>query len=508
MQLRDYQVEARDAVLNSQIGQVILPTGTGKSIIQASIIEELIKKSVETGSVFGIYVILTPRVMLTNQLMKTTAEYLKSNGIILSLLTVHSGEEVELYNENSSREDKIVYSNMQKGATTHVKNIEPVLRDARAKNRPVLVCCVYDSAPKLTSALRSMSKSDGVHVNATQVLCDEAHYIVGEENHKIVSDLKEFSERIHFFTATQKVTKGDDGNGMNNVNYYGDVIFRKTPQDMIKIGKMIRPRIHYVEAEEKALWSVIIRDSFIEHQKVILKNPGSAGYNAKMLICSDGTDTIKDVIYDKDFNNWCVSEDITLFSVSSGTGQQINGVTYNRGTFLEKLRAHTGKAIVLHINILTEGIDVPDISGIMYIRNMELCRFLQSLGRATRVLSEDSAKPTDNFLENSKLWKKPYAWVIVAEREGEGQGKMSDIKKMVEMMREAGFRPTEDVVIASDKSGNEPEEFDLSNTPEEKFKSNFNTLFEIFHKVELEELAEMFKSITNDDELFNIECNV
>jgi superfamily II DNA or RNA helicase len=63
MNLWDYQIEARDAVLNSQIGQVISPTGTGKSVIQSSVFEELIKGSMVNGkSVFGIYVILTPRI--------------------------------------------------------------------------------------------------------------------------------------------------------------------------------------------------------------------------------------------------------------------------------------------------------------------------------------------------------------------------------------------------------------------------------------------------------------
>jgi superfamily II DNA or RNA helicase len=62
MQLRDYQLEARDSVLDSQLGQVISPTGTGKSVIQGSIFIDLMTNN----KGFGVYAILTPRILLTN----------------------------------------------------------------------------------------------------------------------------------------------------------------------------------------------------------------------------------------------------------------------------------------------------------------------------------------------------------------------------------------------------------------------------------------------------------
>ena len=187
--------------------------------------------------------------------------------------------------------------------------------------------------------------------------------------------------------------------------------------------------------------------------------------------------------------DWCKTEEITVFAVSSAHGSNIDNQFADRNTFLKKLKSHTGKAIVLHINILTEGIDVPDITGVMFIRNMGLTRFLQSLGRATRVLKEDIGKATDDFENNCTAWKKPYAWAIVAERSGDNEGKTADLRQMVEDMRAAGFAPTEEVVIAIDRAKKIKEEFNPCNEKDKKIVSTFRDLFDIQHSIELEKFA-------------------
>ena len=481
MKLREYQIEGRDAVYNSVLGQVIAPTGTGKSVIQGAVFDKLI--SDKKG--FGIYVVLTPRIMLTNQLMLDVGKQLVKSGISIAALTIHSGKSAEFYDADADDYTMDIYARVGNKSTTDSAKAIISIKDAQALQRPILICCTYDSVPTLTRTLHELG------MNADQVLCDEAHYIVEKKFNQNIDKLKPFVKKMHFFTATQKVTKGDNGNGMNNESFYGPVVFRRSPRQMIDEGYMVRPRIHYEIAESGAAWSRMVADAYTKHQLFI-------GYNAKMLVCCNGTKTIKEIIDSPGFMDWCAVEKITVFAISSAHGASINRMVVDRNKFLKQLKEHVGKAIILHINILTEGIDVPDITGVMFIRNMGLTRFLQSLGRATRVLKLDNGKATDNFDKNSSTWVKPYAWAIVAERSGDNEGKTADLHKMVEDMRVAGFEPFEEVVIAVDRAGGTEAEFKPCNEKDPKIMSTFADLFDIQHNIELERLAAL-----SNDELFS-----
>jgi superfamily II DNA or RNA helicase len=487
MKLRKYQTEGCNTVVSTALGQVVAPTGTGKSVIQGAVFNVLI--AAKPG--FGIYVILTPRIMLTNQLMQDVGKQLIKASVVISALTIHSGKAAE-FSDSEDDDDytRMVYAKVGNTSTTNSADVITAIEDAEFAKKPLLICCTYDSVPTLTRALRESGKS------VDQVLCDEAHYIVEKKFNQNIDNLKPFAEKMHFFTATQKITKGGQGNGMNNEMFYGPVVFRRTPRQMIEEGFMVRPRIHYEIAEQNAAWSRMVSDAFAEHQKQVAKN--DAAYNAKMLVCCNGTKTIKEIIDSPGFMEWCKQEEITIFAVSSAYGASIDNKQVDRNKFLKQLKEHAGKAIVLHINILTEGIDVPDITGVMFIRNMGLTRFLQSLGRATRVLKSDIGKATDDFEQNCKLWKKPYAWVIVAERDGDNEGKTADLHQMVEDMRAAGFEPTEEVVIAIDRAKKVKEEFRPCNEKDPKIVSTFRDFFDIQHNIELEKLAAL-----TDDELFD-----
>ena len=471
MKLRKYQIDATTSVIQSAIGQVIAPTGTGKSIIQGAVFEQLIK----ANPGFGVYVVLTPRIMLTNQLMRDVGNHLIKNKISISALTIHSGQAADFYGADDDDYTMWVYANMNNKATTNSEEAMVHIKDAQAAKKPLLICCTYDSVPALIRSLRELE------IKADQVVCDEAHYIVEKKFNKNITDLKPHTKRIHFFTATQKVTKGGQGNGMNNEDFYGKVVSRNTPLQMIEQGYMVRPRIHYEKVEPGASWAKIVQEAYIEHQKYVK-------YGAKMLVCTNGTKTIKKIVDTEEFMKWCKEESITVFAVSSALGARINGIEVKRNDFLKQLKEHKGKAIILHINILTEGIDVPDITGVMFARNMGLTRFLQSLGRATRVLPVDAGKATDEFDVNSANWVKPYAWAIIAECIGDDDGITSDLRTMVEQMRLAGFEPLEEVVIAVDRGLKTSEPIrpcNMKATP----STTFSELFDIYHDIEAEKFA-------------------
>src|ERR1035437_11148052 len=66
--LRDHQVKALEALRAADIGQIIIPTGAGKTRIQITLhIQDMIDKSMDNKT--GVYVIAAHRVLLRQQLV-------------------------------------------------------------------------------------------------------------------------------------------------------------------------------------------------------------------------------------------------------------------------------------------------------------------------------------------------------------------------------------------------------------------------------------------------------
>lgn len=495
--LRQYQTEARDTVIATDIGQIILPTGTGKSTIQAAVLESLIT----SNSGFGVYVILTPRILLTNQLMASVAKDLLNAGITnLKALTVHSGNTASLYNEDDvTDEERDVFDGLGNTATTDSDTIHIEILTAKSANRPVLICCTYDSTPTLVSGLHKAK------ISVVQTLCDEAHYVVEKTFNENVVALKQLSGRIHYFTATQKLTKkntvakstdttvvpkfNNGGLGMQNSDVYGEVIFKRTPLQMIQDGYMVQPRIHSVAAGKETAYHTITSQAFEKHSGCVVSD-------AKMLVCCNGTKTVEEIRNNKDFKEWAAVNDVTVFSVTSKYGSWVDGQQLQRDKFLEVLRAHTGKAIVLHVSILTEGIDVPDMSGVLFFRDMATCRFLQSLGRVTRVLPSDFGKETADRA-------KKFAYAIVIDREGDSEAsdQYANLTGMVRKMREAGFEATENVFQEIDIGTDTEVVFDEAGSVDRRVKAMKAAIEQVDHDIEDENIANILANDTlTDDE--------
>jgi superfamily II DNA or RNA helicase len=86
--LYDYQLDAVTAIDKNDKGIVCMPTGTGKTFVQASVIAKEIQKN---KGKFGTYVINAPRIMLSYQLLKEVYSFLVYAGIDARYMSVHSG---------------------------------------------------------------------------------------------------------------------------------------------------------------------------------------------------------------------------------------------------------------------------------------------------------------------------------------------------------------------------------------------------------------------------------
>ena len=84
MQLRPHQEEALEALARNSKGQVIVPTGGGKTLIA---IQDL-KRQIEQADYRRTFVVVAPRILLANQLSAEFLEFITN----VNVLHVHSGE--------------------------------------------------------------------------------------------------------------------------------------------------------------------------------------------------------------------------------------------------------------------------------------------------------------------------------------------------------------------------------------------------------------------------------
>ena len=485
MKARDYQIEAKRAILHSSIGKIISPTGTGKSVIQGMVIETLAKcMGKETPA---IVVILTPRIALTNQLAKDVGRQLLARNVKLKFVTVHSGEKADFLYEGEDENGipDVLRAQLERlggKIVTNAADLASEIKGEQYNGMPLVICCTYHSCDKITAALRDNN------IRAHEVLCDEAHYVVEPEFHEKVAALKEHTARMHFFTATEKTNKdgvSDTGFGMQNEAFYGPTLFYRTPRQMIEAGWIVQPRLHVEYAPANKTEGALVIGAYLEHAKQV-------DYNAKLLVCCNGAEVVEAIAHDATFLQETADNNITVFRISSAHGAWIGNEDYTkrRNEFFRKMRAFEGRAIVLHINILTEGIDVPDFSGVMILRNMELARFMQSVGRAMRKHALDKAKTVAEF----EHWIKKYSWIVLVEREGdlEDVDRNTNLRTLLKRMRDAGYLDGVDlrteVVLSYDK-GEGNIEIDRTNEPEDSVTTKFSDLFDIFHTFESEEKA-------------------
>jgi hypothetical protein len=153
--------------------------------------------------------------------------------------------------------------------------------------------------------------------------------------------------------------------------------------------------------------------------------------------------------------------------------------------------------IILHIDILTEGIDVPGITGILPFRSLKKSKFIQTLGRASRMSPDDleSFEIGEYTHTDLDLMFKPYAWILIPDIAGEDSAQ--DIKDLVKELRTYGFDPREDIFI-SNEAGKMPP-VTLMNPLSEVDRLNpilKEALDDLKHEFEEEEIASLMDKLT------------
>ena len=290
---------------------------------------------------------------------------------------------------------------------------------------------------------------------------------------------------------------------MNNKDSYGDILYSMTPREAIDLGKMVRPRLHFIvtdgvynsEDYNKSL-NKIIKDTFEQHGVILTKT------EPKILVSAKGTQDIINFLKSKEYKQ-LITSGVSIYAVASNgeVGNNINGEQVSRQDFLKRLKEDgldiNKKLIVLHYDILAEGIDVSGFSGIMPLRSLSKSKFLQTYGRAARPNIEDRNKIDNKEIRvnDLMLMNKPYAYIMIPSVYNGNEDDKANVIQLIKELRDYGFNPKEDIVGADRIHGiKEIEQPDGLNDLKRYLPLIGQTIENIQAEIEAEKQAKLSKS--------------
>ena len=356
IQLRPHQQRALDALLQYRKGQVIIPTGGGKTNV--AIFDALREFQSDAPKTI---VVVAPRILLAEQLSSEFLEFITTAAV----LHVHSGE------------------------THHFSTTKPseIYNWSRRAYKHQLIFTTYNSLQRLQQA--------DIHVDT--IYFDEAHNSVQRHFFPATEHFAANADRCYFFTATPKHSATVSKPGMNDAAVYGNVICTIPAPELVDQGYILPPKVVVKQlgmVQDKQM--IAQRDAgflleTIDNPKVVTVTDGIVGSDtpSKILICARSTKQIINLIGQSDFCQQLEDRGFSWMYITSKTGAVIDGQKVNREVFFDTLNAwgkdDTKKFVVLHHSILSEGINVSGLEAVLFMRSMDYIGISQSIGRVIRL---------------------------------------------------------------------------------------------------------------------------
>ena len=432
-------------------GKVILPTGAGKTKIMEYLIGYFINKST-TPLCFATY---CHRLMLSNNLLaREINAYVNTfNMKKLTVITLHSNDMKEFIDKLNT-ENKINVTWHHDGQVgknfihhdndtdvkfmeyrDYSKSMKKVIETENAAGRDVMFAILY----------HSMDKMIGTGIEFDFAFYDEAHTTTSNEFFGKMEDIVKLSGINLFFTATP--TSDHEGFDMNNETIYGKEIINKLPYELVE-GKFITPIkliimdlmdkenkiISYDEKQNKVSNQLeAIMSVFESHTKKI-HNDSNNKKEPILFVSVSGNKILEEINnpttrIGKKFKSWRINESVDLYTTSS---EQKGYIDYfeddehdlrdlNKDEFIEHLNKEVKggrKTIIIQIDQLTEGIDLPCINGALNLRSngKNPAKFLQFIGHAVRRDDEDRKLILNEEVKwnDTEKFVKPSAYVYMA----------------------------------------------------------------------------------------------
>ena len=338
--LRPHQQQAVDAMLAHDKGQVIIPTGGGKTICM---IQDYLNRS---GS--NTVVVVAPRILLAKQLCKEFLELVPDNR--LHVMHVHSG-------------DTDFFS------TTKPRMIQLFNNTARTAGESCIIFTTYHSLEKVVQS--------GISVDT--IYFDEAHNSVQRNFFVPTEFFSQYADRCYFFTATPKHSVTSRKPGMNDSRVYGQVICNVPAPKLVEEGYILPPVVRLTQLPQ---------GDFKQSDSKNLLDTIDDNTADKILIAARSTKQIVRLVTQSDFTSQLEMRGYNWMYITSKTGAIINGKKVTRDEFFKTLNAwgeSDTRFVIMHHSILSEGINVKGLDAVMFMRNMDYIGISQSIGRVIRL---------------------------------------------------------------------------------------------------------------------------
>ena len=348
IKLRPHQQEAVYALRRNSIGQIIVPTGGGKTLIA---IMDAVKRF-EVNVPRNI-VVVAPRILLADQLCSEYMEHITNANV----LHCHSGDTKYFSTTKSD----------------HIKLFVDMCNHVREHT---IIFTTYHSLHRVQEA--------GIPVDT--IYFDEAHNSVQRNFYPPTEYFSGHADRCYFFTATRKTSVTINKPGMNWSQTYGQVIARVSAPELVDNGYILPPKVKVIDMaklDKKSLTPFAEGNNVLESiDQLRLK---------KVLVCVKTTRQLIN-IFQTDFASELTKRGYSYLYITSKTGAIIDGKKVTREEFFETLNAWgrdiNKQFVVLHRSILSEGINVSELEGVIFLRNMDAIEMLQTVGRVIRVGSK------------------------------------------------------------------------------------------------------------------------
>ena len=349
--LRPHQQRGLDALDNNDKGQVIVPTGGGKTLIAIMDAQREVEKKPST------IVVVCPRILLAEQLCSEFREVIKSSYV--HVMHVHSGETSHF-------------------SSTKPQQIHQFVDIARSVGESVIIFTTYHSLQRVQDA--------DIEVNT--IYFDEAHNSVQRNFFGPTEFFSNDSDRCYFFTATRKTSVTVNKPGMNDVEVYGDIICRVSAPELVDGGFIAPPKVHVKEFDIHQNSKLISSDVDCEHLISTMDDVEMK----KILVCVKTSRQLVNLMAHTDFAKECHDRGYSYLYITSKTGAVVDGKKVNREEFFNTLNAWgkdpEKKFVVLHRSILSEGINVSELETVIFMRNMDVIEMTQTIGRVLRLGAE------------------------------------------------------------------------------------------------------------------------
>mgnify|MGYP003338432711 FL=1 len=396
MLLRPHQQRGCAAMEQHTIGQLIMPTGSGKT---PTMIFDC-KRIFETV-VAATIVVVAPRILLAEQLSAEFLEHITNAAV----LHVHTGETHHF-------------------STTRPNVIHQWVESHNSRNK--LIFTTYNSLKRI--------QQSGVDVHT--IYFDEAHNSVKRHFFPATEYFAAVADRCYFFTATPKHSNTAAKPGMNDVDVYGKVICDVPATEMVQQGYILPPTVvPYVVDYERLKGDLACNSDHMTLLNMIDEMGDDA--NHKILVAVPSSKVMWNLLSQTTAIQDLQDRGFDVLHITSKYGAWVNQTKVNREVFFDTFndwgKDPSRKFVIFHYSILAEGINVHGLTHTILLRTLDVIEMAQTIGRVIRLNRDDAADLSSGKIPagNFTMYRKPTGFVTVPVFKNYGQRTIDRLQNLV-----------------------------------------------------------------------------